>query len=159
MHTIKTWTKNVEAFEKKKNDEAINIMQEKKTRERAREIERERERGKKREGISYDCFCIYGQPTFSFFSLALSLYRFLFVFLIIFQSCTAYYNVFLMEIKTNILKMNGSKKRHWKEHLLSFFFSFLSSTMSCINYITSFSPSLSLVLFLFTINLSILSTD
>ena len=92
------------------------------------------------------CFCVHIQVTF--FSL---FFFFLFVLYIRFEWCTPYYNVFLVEIKTNIYKQNKSKKKALKEHLLCFFFC-LSSTMSCINYITSFffffSLSLSFSLYL-----------
>jgi ABC-type phosphate transport system permease subunit len=43
--------------------------------------------------------------------------------------------------KDKYTKTKWKQKRHWKKHLLFFFFC-LSSTMSCINYITSFSFSI-----------------
>jgi hypothetical protein len=55
--------------------------------------------------------------------------------------------------------MKATKARGIEKSICYLFFLCLSSTMSCINYTTSFSLSLRLPLFLFTINLSILNID
>jgi F0F1-type ATP synthase membrane subunit a len=84
--------------------------------------------------ISKHCFCTHIiKVTFFFFSICA---------LIIFQWCTAYYNVFLVEIKTNIFKLNKSKKKPLKEHLLSFFSAVINNVMHKLYHL-----SCSLVLF------------
>ncbi len=136
-------------------------LQKKRERERKKEeeegwrydkykIEGERESPRKKEGISNRCFCVHMQVTF-FFLFVLWLFSIMHCLL----QCFPHGN----KDKYTQSWMKATKARGIEKSICYLFFLCLSSTMSCINYTTSFSLSLRLPLFLFTINLSILNID